>query len=174
MFLKHFASKNQLPGFYISETLVENGLNACRIPCSKLTMLCSLSRIFGGGTNLLLCSIFSSWTLCYFRTALRESSYVPITVFLENIGVDARKHNIEAMVLHSFFHRIFWWINKINSRIWRVTNRHQWWAFFSLNELRTRLFVLLSVAATMDFSKCRAYPPALVNTLVLLSKKWFS
>ena len=26
MFFKHFASKNQLPGFYISETLVENGL----------------------------------------------------------------------------------------------------------------------------------------------------
>ena len=27
MFFKHFASKNQLPGFYISGTLVENGLN---------------------------------------------------------------------------------------------------------------------------------------------------
>ena len=27
MFFKHFASKNQLPGFYINETLVENGLN---------------------------------------------------------------------------------------------------------------------------------------------------
>ena len=26
MFFKHFASKNQLPGFYISGTLVENGL----------------------------------------------------------------------------------------------------------------------------------------------------
>ena len=26
VFFKHFASKNQLPGFYISETLVENGL----------------------------------------------------------------------------------------------------------------------------------------------------
>ena len=26
MFFKHFASKNQLPGFYLSETLVENGL----------------------------------------------------------------------------------------------------------------------------------------------------
>ena len=25
-FLKHFASKNQLPGFYINRTLVENGL----------------------------------------------------------------------------------------------------------------------------------------------------
>ena len=25
-FFKHFASKNQLPGFYISGTLVENGL----------------------------------------------------------------------------------------------------------------------------------------------------
>ena len=27
VFFKHFASKNQLPGFYISETLVENGLS---------------------------------------------------------------------------------------------------------------------------------------------------
>ena len=27
MFFKHFAGKNQLPGFYISETLVENGLS---------------------------------------------------------------------------------------------------------------------------------------------------
>ena len=27
VFFKHFANKNQLPGFYISETLVENGLN---------------------------------------------------------------------------------------------------------------------------------------------------
>ena len=27
VFFKHFASKNQLPGFYISWTLVENGLN---------------------------------------------------------------------------------------------------------------------------------------------------
>ena len=27
VFFKHFASKNQLPGFYISRTLVENGLN---------------------------------------------------------------------------------------------------------------------------------------------------
>ena len=27
MFFKHFTSKNQLPGFYISGTLVENGLN---------------------------------------------------------------------------------------------------------------------------------------------------
>ena len=26
VFLKYFASKNQLPGFYISQTLVENGL----------------------------------------------------------------------------------------------------------------------------------------------------
>ena len=26
VFFKHFASKNQLPGFYISETLVENTL----------------------------------------------------------------------------------------------------------------------------------------------------
>ena len=26
VFFKHFVSKNQLPGFYISETLVENGL----------------------------------------------------------------------------------------------------------------------------------------------------
>ena len=26
MFFKHFGSKNQLPGFYISRTLVENGL----------------------------------------------------------------------------------------------------------------------------------------------------
>ena len=26
MFFKHFASKNQLPGFYISGTFVENGL----------------------------------------------------------------------------------------------------------------------------------------------------
>ena len=26
MFVKHFAYKNQLPGFYFSETLVENGL----------------------------------------------------------------------------------------------------------------------------------------------------
>ena len=26
MFLKHFASKNQLPGFYINGTLFENGL----------------------------------------------------------------------------------------------------------------------------------------------------
>ena len=25
MFFKHFASKNQLPGFYINETLIENG-----------------------------------------------------------------------------------------------------------------------------------------------------
>ena len=28
VFFKHFASKNQLPGFYVSETLVENGLIA--------------------------------------------------------------------------------------------------------------------------------------------------
>ena len=27
VFFKHFASKNQLPGFYISGTLVENGIN---------------------------------------------------------------------------------------------------------------------------------------------------
>ena len=27
-FFKHFASKNQLPGFYVSETLVENGLTS--------------------------------------------------------------------------------------------------------------------------------------------------
>ena len=27
MFFKHFAGKNQLPRLYISETLVENGLN---------------------------------------------------------------------------------------------------------------------------------------------------
>ena len=27
VFFKHFASKNQLPGFYIIGTLVENGLN---------------------------------------------------------------------------------------------------------------------------------------------------
>ena len=26
-FFKHFASKNQLPGFYISGTIVENGLS---------------------------------------------------------------------------------------------------------------------------------------------------
>ena len=26
VFFKHFASKNQLPGFYISGTLVKNGL----------------------------------------------------------------------------------------------------------------------------------------------------
>ena len=26
MFFKHFASKNQLPGFYVNRTLVENGL----------------------------------------------------------------------------------------------------------------------------------------------------
>ena len=26
VFFKHFASKNQLPGFYVSGTLVENGL----------------------------------------------------------------------------------------------------------------------------------------------------
>ena len=29
-FFKHFTSKNQLPGFYISETLVENGLRLCK------------------------------------------------------------------------------------------------------------------------------------------------
>ena len=28
VFFKHFASKNQLPGFYISGTLVENGLTS--------------------------------------------------------------------------------------------------------------------------------------------------
>ena len=28
VFFKRFASKNQLPGFYVSGTLVENGLNA--------------------------------------------------------------------------------------------------------------------------------------------------
>ena len=27
VFFKHFASKNQLPGFYINGTLVENGLS---------------------------------------------------------------------------------------------------------------------------------------------------
>ena len=27
VFFKHFASKSQLPGFYISRTLVKNGLN---------------------------------------------------------------------------------------------------------------------------------------------------
>ena len=28
-FFKYFASKNQLPGFYIIETLAGNGLNSC-------------------------------------------------------------------------------------------------------------------------------------------------
>ena len=28
MFFKHFASKNQVPGIYVSETLVENGLKS--------------------------------------------------------------------------------------------------------------------------------------------------
>ena len=37
MFFKHFASKNQLPGFYTSETLVENTLRfACEV---KLILL---------------------------------------------------------------------------------------------------------------------------------------
>ena len=34
-FFKHFAGKNQLPGFYIAGTLVENGLN--KISHVKLT-----------------------------------------------------------------------------------------------------------------------------------------
>ena len=32
MFFKHFASKNQLPGLSISETLVENGLSKLMSP----------------------------------------------------------------------------------------------------------------------------------------------
>ena len=40
MFFKHFASKNQLPGFYINGTLVENGLSEFfrlkKVECKKM------------------------------------------------------------------------------------------------------------------------------------------
>ena len=32
MFFQHFASKNQVPGFYISGTLIENGLTQISYP----------------------------------------------------------------------------------------------------------------------------------------------
>ena len=35
VFLKYFASKNQLPGFYIGETLVENGLKINNLDSNK-------------------------------------------------------------------------------------------------------------------------------------------
>ena len=35
MFFKHFASKNQLPGFYINETLIENGSIKANISYGK-------------------------------------------------------------------------------------------------------------------------------------------
>ena len=45
VFFKHFASKNQLPGFYISRTLVENGL-------SLFTQICLiLETKFGGNPS---------------------------------------------------------------------------------------------------------------------------
>ena len=39
MFFKHFASKNQLPDFYISGTLVENGLNMMKALTLNLSNL---------------------------------------------------------------------------------------------------------------------------------------
>ena len=38
MFFKNFASKNQLTGFYISGTLVENGLNKKRFNITRLSL----------------------------------------------------------------------------------------------------------------------------------------
>ena len=40
VFFKHFSSKNQLPGFYINGTLVENGLrsNTQRFPIKKANL----------------------------------------------------------------------------------------------------------------------------------------
>ena len=41
MFFKHFASKNQLPSFYLSRTLVENGLNqVCSIIKQESANIC--------------------------------------------------------------------------------------------------------------------------------------
>ena len=43
VFFKHFANKNQLPGFYISGTLVENGLSRFFIKTKDLPFLKFLS-----------------------------------------------------------------------------------------------------------------------------------
>ena len=40
MFFKHFASKNQLPGFCISRTLVENGLRISSVNATKSAANC--------------------------------------------------------------------------------------------------------------------------------------
>ena len=37
MFFKHFAGKNQLPGFYISGILVENGTFKMNLKCTNWT-----------------------------------------------------------------------------------------------------------------------------------------
>ena len=43
MFFKHFASKNQLPGFYVSGILVENGL--------MNTFYCKIKTFDGDSNN---------------------------------------------------------------------------------------------------------------------------
>ena len=48
MFFKHFAGKNQLPGLYISGTLVENGLN---ITLYNMAIFKMASQIFDMGIN---------------------------------------------------------------------------------------------------------------------------
>ena len=60
-------------------------LNTSRIPCSKLTMMCSLSRTLGGGTNFLLFLLqyFPDETLWYFSTLLCKRLYMTITLFWE-------------------------------------------------------------------------------------------
>ena len=51
MFFKHFASKNQLPGFHISGTMVENGLTILKVMRSA-TDREKFATIFSETSNL--------------------------------------------------------------------------------------------------------------------------
>ena len=51
-FFKHFASKNQLPGFYISGTLVENGLEEVAYQSFALYLRMTLCHAFLAAVKL--------------------------------------------------------------------------------------------------------------------------
>ena len=61
MFFKHFASKNQLPGFFISGTLVENELSFNYIGASESSCCSSLVTTFSVDMDLYFPKVMRSF-----------------------------------------------------------------------------------------------------------------
>ena len=74
MFFKHFASRNQLPGFYISGTLVENGLIKVNfeLRISKINLKLKMNKKIRSKLQIIdmPISFFAELAWCFFRSVM--------------------------------------------------------------------------------------------------------